>query len=237
MINESLFFQEILGFPESIDSVQNFLQITNKDPDNLILESVINDRQFRIGKFQIISVGNLYTNFFKYGNQQNSSGAIKQGRFHMVIGRGNWTEDVQLVDVGALQANPENRGATFQVASNFNCLEFIDANDNAKKGVSKYIYDLTQGPAASISALPGTIYRNYFVPHQQDGRKYIGQLDEQINLLDKFPYLTMQNGYISFSDEEVAYLKSMNINYDDLSDIQVGTQKKCSSHKWFKAKW
>jgi hypothetical protein len=147
-------------------------------------------------------------------------------QFNIVIGNGNWTEDVHLVDVGSLQANPDNKGATFQVASNFNCLEFVDHNDSASKGISKYIYDLTQGPAASISASPGTVYRNYFIPHNQDGGKYTGQLKQQINLLDKFPYLTIRNGYIIFSDEEVAYLKSMNLNYEDFSDIQVGIQKK-----------
>jgi hypothetical protein len=55
------------------------------------------------------------------------------------------------------------------VASNFNCLEFISDHDRAANGISKYIYDLTQGPAASISGAPALAYRNYFLEHTVAG--------------------------------------------------------------------
>jgi hypothetical protein len=63
----------------------------------------------------------------------------------MVVGNGSLTEKVKFVDVGALQANPQNKGATFQVASNFNCLELVSSSDQPRGGISKYVYDLTQG--------------------------------------------------------------------------------------------
>ncbi len=55
------------------------------------------------------------------------------------------------------------------MASNFNCLEFISSSDRASRGITKYVSDHTQGPAASISCAPATLYRNYFVQHVVNG--------------------------------------------------------------------
>jgi len=148
----------------------------------------------------------------------------KMSKFNIIIGDGGFTQDINTVDVGALQADPENRGATFQVASNLNCLEFINQDDTASKGISKYIYDHTQGPAASISAAPGTVYRNYFVPHVVEGVQYTGQLKEQINLINSFPYITVRNGYVTFTDSEIEFFKSIGMDFNDLKDIKVGIQ-------------
>lgn len=49
-----------------------------------------------------------------------------------------------------------------QVASGFNCLEFMDANCLPEEGVTGYQHDRTQGPACSISCGAATVYRNYF---------------------------------------------------------------------------
>lgn len=76
-----------------------------------------------------------------------------------------------------------SKGATFQVASNFNCLEFMSSKGSAKQGITKYVYDMTQGPAASISAAPGTLYRNYFVRHTPEDSPnsvYIGMQISQL---------------------------------------------------------
>ncbi|HEX5660645.1 MAG TPA: hypothetical protein VFX59_25810 [Polyangiales bacterium] len=63
-----------------------------------------------------------------------------------------------------LHAHPENAGAVFQVASQFNCLEFVGPEVVPEHGVTGYASDLTQGPACSLAAAAATVVRNYFVP-------------------------------------------------------------------------
>jgi hypothetical protein len=100
---------------------------------------------------------------------------------------------------------PDNTGALFQVASQFNMLEMICPSVTPEDGVTRYMSDPTQGPACAIAAGAATIYRNYFVPadgalgqtakRQLDGLKSVGEalsqeLDMPIGKLWK-----MRNGY------------------------------------------
>ena len=54
---------------------------------------------------------------------------------------------VEYGDVSAMIADPSNHGATFQVASQFNCLEFVGPDVVPEDGITGYEYDCTQGPA------------------------------------------------------------------------------------------
>jgi hypothetical protein len=67
-------------------------------------------------------------------------------------------------DARAMHLRPENHGALFQVASQFNLLEMIGPEVSPEDGVSRYAFDRTQGPACAMAAGAGTIFRNYFVP-------------------------------------------------------------------------
>lgn len=69
-----------------------------------------------------------------------------------------------VADVQRMHMRPENEGALFQVASQFNLLEMIGPSVTPEMGVGRYEDDLTQGPACALACLPGTIYRNYFIP-------------------------------------------------------------------------
>lgn len=98
--------------------------------------------------------------------------------------------------------------ATFQVASQINCLEMANPNITKYQGITRYRYDLTQGPASAIAAGPGTIYRNYFLP--------------DIDLLDNLPkFYNNQNGYcfpnylpdnLDYQKIKVGYLKNTQVN-------------------------
>lgn len=68
-----------------------------------------------------------------------------------------------VADVQKLHTLPENNGATFQVASQFNLLEMASPDVTPEQGVNGYYFDKTQGPACAIACGAGTIYRNYFV--------------------------------------------------------------------------
>lgn len=67
-------------------------------------------------------------------------------------------------DVRRMHIEPENAGAVFQVASQFNLLEMTGPTVTPEHGVTGYAHDHTQGPACAIAAGAGTIWRNYLVP-------------------------------------------------------------------------
>lgn len=108
-------------------------------------------------------------------------------------------------DVREMHRLPENRGALFQVASQFNLLEMVGPDVSPENGVSDYAYDQTQGPACAMAAGAATIYRNYLVPIAgQIGQTENRQLDTLADLgmalarqLDTRPSALwqMQNGY------------------------------------------
>jgi len=85
-------------------------------------------------------------------------------------------------DVRHMHKSPENAGALFQVASQFNMLEMTGPEVTPEHGVTIYQYDGTQGPACAIAAGAATIYRNYFAPiggseGQTKDRQYDGLAD------------------------------------------------------------
>jgi hypothetical protein len=51
-----------------------------------------------------------------------------------------------------MHRSPENAGATFQVASQFNLLEMVSPDVMPEDGVTRYEYDRTRGPACAIAA-------------------------------------------------------------------------------------
>jgi hypothetical protein len=105
---------------------------------------------------------------------------------------------------GALHADPDNRDAIVQVASQFNLLEMIGPGISPEDGVTRYAYDRTQGPACAIAAGAGTIWRNYLVPVR--GRT--GQTEEvQINTL---------------TDLEAALSRDMGVAQGDLWRMRNG---------------
>jgi hypothetical protein len=108
-------------------------------------------------------------------------------------------------DVRQMHQSPENAGALFQVASQFNLLEMISPNMTPEHGVTGYQNDRTQGPACAIAAGAATIYRNYFatvegkegqtVQRQFDGLADIGSALSSALKLPVRGLWSMQNGY------------------------------------------
>lgn len=107
-----------------------------------------------------------------------------------------------VADVRTLHTDPNNAGALFQVASQFNCLEMVSPSVSPEEGVGIYQYDRTQGPACAIAAGAGTIYRNYFVPLSgqlgQSSALQLNCLEDVGNALgnDQGQLWRMQNGYV-----------------------------------------
>lgn len=132
--------------------------------------------------------------------------------------------------------------ATFQAASQFNCLEFPSYHVNPEDGITAYSTDRTQGPACAIACPAGTLYRNYFaqVYDTKTGSYAAGQTaGRQINNLDALEealdnaspskqYWTVRNGYTFSTEEALAKLNAVLAARDggQLRDlVKVGLQR------------
>ncbi|MBK8593027.1 MAG: hypothetical protein IPN77_28740 [Sandaracinaceae bacterium] len=136
-------------------------------------------------------------------------------------------------DVLALHALPENHSALFQVASQFNCLEFAGPNVTPERGVTGYASDPTQGPACSLAAAAATVYRNYFAPV----RGIAGQThDRQLDTLDGLAavlgppgeYWRIENGYTQSDVERLERLRAALAAHDRdtlLGAVKIGLQE------------
>lgn len=126
-------------------------------------------------------------------------------------------------DIGSLQAAADNH-TLFQVASQFNCLE---APGPFVTPVERYLGDSTQGPRASISALPGTLLRHYAAPGI-NGERFV-QLDSgpQIELLADVcdPNIArVVNGYLRADEIRAprSFLATLEARFDS---IRVGVHE------------
>ena len=149
-------FEQLTGFREECyDDTKAKLLFRGK-----WLHSKVNERQYAVGCLELPTLGELR----KTLADPAPRGKLKFGR---VSG-----------DVRELHRASENKGALFQVASQFNLLEMIGPDVTPEDGVTGYGWDPTQGPACAIAAGAATIYRNYFVPlGNQIGQSSAHQLD------------------------------------------------------------
>lgn len=140
-----------------------------------------------------------------------------------------------VASVQDLHADPENAGALFQVASQFNLLEMASPTHTPEMGVGIYQYDKTQGPACAIAAGAGTIWRNYFIPLSgQTGQSTALQFDALELLGDELGnsegwLWTMQNGYVM---PEHAGLEQISQHIRSVSPDEYERLKQCLRIGW-----
>ena len=177
-------FERIPGFRETgYDATRKKLQV-----EGSLLRSLVNGKSYGIGKLEIVSLQTL--------RDRARSAGVSSGQLKVEVVRG---------DVGKLHQAPENAGALFQVASQFNMLEMRGPDVTPEQGVTRYCEDPTQGPACAIAAGAATIYRNYFAPvgdsygqtaeRQLDGLAEMGKVLSRATGLPVSDLWEMQNGY------------------------------------------
>lgn len=176
-------FERLFGFVET-DWASTQSQF---DLQGTTLISRANGRRFDVGHFDTPNLESLRA------RAGSPSGAPKV--FHDAIG-----------DVLELHADPSNRDALFQVASQLNCLEFADPREIPEDGITGYADDPTQGPACALAAAAATVYRNYFVPvggavGQAEHRQLDNMADARARLGPLDAFVTVRNGY-AFSDAQ-----------------------------------
>lgn len=177
-------FERITGFGETgYETTRSKLKV-----EGTLLRSLVNGQSYGIGSLALVSLQTL--------RERARSGTALSGRLKVDVVRG---------DVRTLHQSPENAGALFQVASQFNMLEMTGPEVTPEQGVTRYAGDPTQGPACAIAAGAATIYRNYFAPvgdgygqtaeRQLDGLAQMGEALAHATGLSVATLWDMQNGY------------------------------------------
>lgn len=216
VVRERNWFHSVFGFHEpDYDATKG--QFLWEEP---YLTSMANGRRFHAGAFTTPSVAQL---------RQRALAAWQASglpRRPITLAR------VSIGDVLTMHADPANAGATFQAASQFNCLEFVSSSVVPEMGVTRYEWDATQGPACAIACGPGTVVRNYFAVVR--GANELGQRTErQINTMAALddtpvgPLFTVMNGYTSSTSERLRQLPEAiaSVGRDDLvAMVRVGVQ-------------
>jgi hypothetical protein len=177
-------FEILTGFREAdYDDTRAKLKVEGSR-----LQSLVNGKSYGIGELELVPLQAL--------RERVKSAGELLGRLKVSVVTG---------DVRQMHQLPENGGALFQVASQFNLLEMVSPEVTPEHGVTRYQHDRTQGPACAIAAGAATIYRNYFAPvggsrgqtveRQFDGLADLGEtLSDALNQPVKSLW-TMQNGY------------------------------------------
>jgi hypothetical protein len=141
-----------------------------------------------------------------------------------------------VADVKELHADRANEKALFQAASQFNLLEMVSPHVTPEEGIDGYAYDITQGPSCAISCGAGTIYRNYFVPIDdqigQTAHRQIDCLGDIGHILknDQLKLWRMSNGYALPSHHGLQHINDLIGAYSDpqrdylISHLNVGIQ-------------
>ena len=193
-------FEKLTGFTEKsyTETKENLYIKDNK------LYSKINHKCYDIGEFKIISLKDLRSQTKR--NNTNNKNKV----------------EVIRADVKDLLCDKKNHNAVFQVASQFNCLEMINENITPERGVTRYAYDLTQGPICSIAAGAATIFRNYYVDtNGQEGQTELNQLNtlkgitkflENVIGVDYKNLIEVKNGYAFITEDKLELINEYLLN-------------------------
>lgn len=162
-------------------------------PDDSAGEEILtapNGRSFRPGRFETPNLSELRLRL----SEQSLSSSSATLEVRNIVS-----------DVRACLVQPEAALSVVQVASQFNCLEFVHRGVTPEFGVYCYQFDKTQGPACALACAASTVWRNYFLPLGQGGQR--GQrADQQLNCLEDVQailgkyLLEVTNGYTSSID-------------------------------------
>ncbi len=191
------------------------LSIKHDVAGNLSVETA--HKKYNCGQFGTLTIGQLQQRC----NEKNKLG---NGHFNVIEGvnTSNQSTFLAQVDIGALQAHPDNKDAVFQIASNFNGLETTFAEQNIDTQLlGEYIHDKTQGPCASLSAAPGLLLRRYFAFFDQNllPQEWQQTQAHSINFLDKLPHITVTPaGYVVLDHTTLTHQPTN----EDYTNIKIG---------------
>lgn len=208
------YVQDILGTTEAV-----FAALPRET--HLARIQAMAGRGFHSGEFTISSLADLREAYEEYKNTSEE----EAGSFYVIVGNDPMHNPLvyKQVDTGSLQAHwgkACERGGkrlTVMVASNSNGLETLGYQDTPTD-ITRYIHDHTQGPAASISAAPGTLLRNYLafegdetpgvahLPWRQNANQQLNFLEQMLDIVfaNHQVNIPVSNGYLAFRTPNLA---------------------------------
>ena len=173
--------------PESYQILQQQFEVRD---NGRTLRSRVNKREFKCGEFSCPTLNEIAQAALNLSSVQPGLGKPPQlGRNDVRVGTITFSH-LATEDVMQLHGDPANRNALFQVASQFNTLEFNSEYGQPENGVGCYVHDRTQGPRCAMACAPGLVYRNYFLPFAdgtigQRGHQQIDNLNNLTGFLHK----------------------------------------------------
>ena len=180
-ITNNQWFEKTFGFKESVDSIRKYISITKKT-DGLYVHSSTNNHTFNSGIFQVKDA-----NYFSHVTLNPR----KNGKLHLISGNGSQSKRMELIDILKSEGQEEFNGSTFQVASNFHCLDHMRGRRPPQHGISEYQLIGTQGPAATACCAPSLLVRNYFMDDIS--------IVKNLNLIDGVPYINEDKDFSDVS--------------------------------------
>lgn len=203
-------FAALFGAEEAAYSeTQALFSLESQDGEELLVAP--NARRFHPGCFETRSLGELRSQMDR---------VCKNGQaLHVqnVVG-----------DVRAMHSHRESGDAVFQVASQFNCLEFLNPTTVPEDGVANYELDHTQGPSCALACAASTVWRNYFMTFEGGCGAPRGQTrDRQLNTLkDVIPFfdediLEVRNGYTFSKNVEALAAKVESMHEEDKDALRA----------------
>lgn len=143
---------------------------------------------------------------------------------------GNNFVDKKNVDIAALQADPQNKNALFQVASNLDCLE---ADGGKKFHINDYVAYKTQGEIAVLSALPGIIDRMYLQPDIRLLKNFVWNGKRVPLSAGYFPYYSlMEEQFGSMTKDDILNAASrVCVGVQHNVHVVSGARKSCMMKK------
>lgn len=144
-------FESLFGFTEEFSTVKNNIECRAVgDGSHKLVCPHNNGKEYTVGHFNTPSLGQLRGH------------VMGDARYVRDAGKPSIVHHLGASDI--LEEHHKYPNAMFQVASQFNCLEFAHPDAVPEDGVTDYVHDRTQGPACSVACGAATVYRNYFAP-------------------------------------------------------------------------
>ncbi|CAK0834131.1 unnamed protein product [Prorocentrum cordatum] len=217
-------FRELLGFREVDEATVK----ANLRLEGSTLHSKANGKSFEVGVFSTPSLEEL--------REQGRRALAEAGAAALAAASLAGAPAVRHAfgDAAELHAQGENRRALFQVASQFNCLEFVGPSCTPEMGVTGYASDRTQGPCCAIACGAGTVYRNYLAPVRdpsggppREGQRADSQIECLRDLTGELAggeaappagYFRVRGGYTLAEDRG---LRSLNDKLGKLSEVEL----------------
>jgi hypothetical protein len=116
-------------------------------------------KSFNAGGFVVSTLGELLSTYEKKRTDSIASNNVIKLDFSFQKG-----------DVAELHRNLANKDSIFQVASQFNALESGFSDQTPNDGITNYENYQSQGAACAMACPAGAMFRNYFVPINENGQ-------------------------------------------------------------------